>query len=467
MIGPEIITLGCRLNIAESEAIREMASGQDDLIVVNSCAVTGEAVRQARQAIRRAARARPDARIVVTGCAAQTDPAMFAAMPEVAMVLGNREKMEAGSYASPSQAPFASGEVEKSVRAKARTGIVPPLDFARRAFSTSLEPNGLRGMDEANGEGVFGPKIRVADIMAVRDTAPHMASAFADHARAFLEVQNGCDHRCTFCIIPYGRGNSRSVPAGAVIDKVKALVDAGYGEIVLTGVDVTSYGPDLPGSPSLGLLVERILTAVPDLPRLRLSSIDSVEIDDRLFDLVARHPRMMPHLHLSLQAGDDMILKRMKRRHSRADAVRIVERIKAARPDISIGADIIAGFPTEDETMFAGSLALVKDCAIVHGHIFPYSPRPGTPAARMPQVDRVAIKDRAARLRAACADQRNAWLQSLVGTRQQVLVERDGLTGHAENFAPVRFRDTRPACRVATTSIVALENGALIAQEAA
>jgi threonylcarbamoyladenosine tRNA methylthiotransferase MtaB len=414
MSGSEIITLGCRLNIAESEAIREMAGDQDDLIVVNSCAVTSEAVRQARQAIRRAHRARPDARILVTGCAAQTDPAMFAAMPEVTQVLGNREKMEAASYSRAGEA-----------------------------------------------------KVRVADIMAVRDTAPHMASAFADHARAFLEVQNGCDHRCTFCIIPYGRGNSRSVPAGAVIDKAKELVDAGYSEIVLTGVDVTSYGPDLPGSPSLGLLVERILTAVPDLPRLRLSSIDSVEIDDRLLDLIVRHPRMMPHLHLSLQAGDDMILKRMKRRHSRADAVRIVQRVKAARPDISIGADIIAGFPTEDEAMFANSLALVRDCAIVHGHIFPYSPRPGTPAARMPQVDRAVIKDRAATLRTACADQRTEWLQSLIGTHQQVLVERDGLTGHAENFAPVRFRDAQAPCRIAAATIVALENGVLIAQEAA
>jgi threonylcarbamoyladenosine tRNA methylthiotransferase MtaB len=441
--GPQIITLGCRLNIAESEAIREMAGPADDLIVVNSCAVTNEAVRQTRQAIRRARRARPDARIMVTGCAAQTDPAMFAAMPEVDRVLGNWEKMEAGSYSAPR--PFVSGSAGAHV-----------LDFARTDFSTSLEANGNADM-----------RVRVSDIMAVRETAPHMASAFADHARAFLEVQNGCDHRCTFCIIPYGRGNSRSVPAGAVIDKVKALVDAGYAEIVLTGVDVTSYGPDLPGSPSLGLLIERILRAVPALPRLRLSSIDSIEIDERLFDLIAHEPRMMPHLHLSLQAGDDMILKRMKRRHARADAVRIVERVKAARPDISIGADIIAGFPTEDEAMFANSLALMKDCDIVHGHVFPYSPRPGTPAARMPQVDKAVIKDRAARLREACSDRRAAWLQGLIGTTQRVLVEKDGLSGHAENFAPVRFRTPRPACAITDASIAALENGALIAQEAA
>ncbi|HKT78483.1 MAG TPA: MiaB/RimO family radical SAM methylthiotransferase, partial [Sphingobium sp.] len=307
----------------------------------------------------------------------------------------------------------------------------------------------------------------VSDIMAVRETAPHMASAFAEHARAFLEVQNGCDHRCTFCIIPYGRGNSRSVPAGAVIDKAKQLVDAGYREIVLTGVDVTSYGPDLPGAPSLGLLIERILRAVPDLPRLRLSSIDSVEIDDRLFALIAHEPRLMPHLHLSLQAGDDMILKRMKRRHSRADACRVVERLKSARPDLSIGADIIAGFPTEDEAMFENSLQLVQDCAIVHGHVFPYSPRAGTPAARMPQVDRATIKARAARLRAACEAQRQGWLEGLIGSAQSVLVERNGTSGHAENFAPVRFTRPQSPSSIVRATITGLENGALIAQEAA
>jgi threonylcarbamoyladenosine tRNA methylthiotransferase MtaB len=412
MPGPEIITMGCRLNIAESEAIRQMAAGQDDLIVVNSCAVTAEAVRQTRQAIRRARRERPQARILVTGCAAQTQPQSFAAMAEVDGVIGNREKMEAASF------------------------LPAPA------------------------------KVRVADIMAVRDTAPHMASAFADHARAFLEVQNGCDHRCTFCIIPYGRGNSRSVPAGAVIDKARELVDAGYNEIVLTGVDVTSYGPDLPGKPTLGLLVDRILNGVPDLPRLRLSSIDSVEMDDRLFDLLAHHPRMMPHVHLSLQAGDDLILKRMKRRHNRAQAVHIVERLKAARPGISIGADIIAGFPTEDEAMFENSLALVAECDIVHGHIFPYSPRAGTPAARMPQVDRATIKARAARLRAACEDRRAAWLTSLVGTTQSVLVERSGASGHAENFAPVRFATPQPPSTIVAATITGLEKGVLIAQEA-
>lgn len=412
MTGPQLITFGCRLNIAESEAMRGLTGDQDGLVIVNSCAVTGEAVRQARQAIRRARRESPDARIVVTGCAAQTDPAMFAAMPEVDAVIGNREKMQASSFAARAE------------------------------------------------------RVRVSDIMAVRETAPHLVSSFAEHARAFVEVQNGCDHRCTFCIIPYGRGNSRSVPAGAVIDRVKALVDEGYREIVLTGVDVTSYGPDLPGAPTLGGLVERILTHVPDLPRLRLSSLDSVEMDDRLFALVTREPRVMPHLHLSLQSGDDMILKRMKRRHSRAQAIRIVERLRDARPDIAIGADIIAGFPTETEDMFAGSLALVRDCHIVHGHIFPYSPRKGTPAALMPQTGKAAIKERAAQLREACAENRARWLASLAGTEQRVLAEGDGSHGHAENFAPVRL--ARPARRgeIVSVRIAGVEKDALIAQEA-
>ncbi len=418
MSEPTLITFGCRLNIAESEAMRGLAQGQDDLIIVNSCAVTGEAVRQARQAIRRAKRDRPEARIVVTGCAAQTDPAMFAAMPEVDSVLGNREKMRTESFA-------------------------PALPFADQP-----------------------QKVRVSDIMALRDTAPHLITAFAERARAFIEVQNGCDHRCTFCIIPYGRGNSRSVPAGAVIDRVKALVDEGYKEIVLTGVDVTSYGADLPGAPNLGNLVERLLIHVPDLPRLRLSSLDSVEIDERLFALITQEKRVMPHLHLSLQAGDDMILKRMKRRHSRADAVRLVERLLAKRPEISIGADIIAGFPTETEDMFANSLALVSECNIVHGHIFPYSPRSGTPAAKMPQVDKAAIKDRAARLRSACADNRARWLASLVGTEQQVVAEGDGSYGHAENFAPVRLPRPLERGEIARVTISRVEKDRLIAQEA-
>ena len=382
MQGAEIITLGCRLNIAESEAMRAMA-GDRDLVIVNSCAVTNEAVRRTRQEIRKAYRRRPDARVIVTGCAAQIDPKAFAAMPEVSAVVGNSEK---------------------------------------------LDPVLLLG-DE---------RVQVSDIMAVRRTAPHLAAAFAEHARAFIEVQNGCDHRCTFCIIPYGRGNSRSVPAGQVIDAVKDVVDRGFREVVLTGVDLTSYGPDLPGAPSLGQLIERILRHVPELERLRLSSLDSVEIDDRLFDLVTGEARIMPHLHLSLQAGDDMVLKRMKRRHSRADAVRIIEKIKAKRPDIAIGADIIAGFPTEDEAMFTNTLALIGDCDIVHGHIFPYSPRAGTSAARMPQIDPKLVKDRARRLREASVERKSAWLQSLVGSEQRVLIERGG-NGHSENFATVQM----------------------------
>ena len=378
---------------------------------------------------------------MVTGCAAQTEPETFAQMAEVDAVIGNREKLDPSHYPSS----------QRKLGSQAQRRALPPETPSSAGVTDVLEA---------------AEKVQVSDIMAVRETAPHMASAFAEHARAFLEVQNGCDHRCTFCIIPYGRGNSRSVPAGAVIDKARELVDAGYQEVVLTGVDVTSYGPDLPGSPSLGLLVERILKAVPALPRLRLSSIDSVEIDERLFDLIVHEPRMMPHLHLSLQAGDDMILKRMKRRHMRADAIRIVERLKAARPDISIGADIIAGFPTEDEAMFENSLKLVEQCAIVHGHIFPYSPRAGTPAARMPQVDRATIKARAARLRSACETQRQQWLQSLIGSTQSVLVERNGLTGHAENFAPVRFETPQPPSSITTATITALENGVLIAQEA-
>ncbi len=384
-----MITLGCRLNAAESAAMRALAGDQGDLVIVNSCAVTNEAVRQTRQAIRRAKRARPDARVLVTGCAAQVEPETFAAMPEVSRVVGNAEKLSA------------------------------------EAFGWSTE------------------KARISDIFAVRETAPHLAAAFAERARAFVEVQNGCDHRCTFCIIPYGRGNSRSVPAGLVVDQVKRLVDQGYQEVVLTGVDVTSYGPDLPGAPTLGSLVERILRHVPALPRLRLSSLDCIEMDDRLFDLVTGEPRVMPHLHLSLQAGDDMVLKRMKRRHSRAEAVALVERLKAKRPDIAIGADLIAGFPTEAEDMAANSLKLIDDCDIVMGHIFPYSPKRGTPAARMPQVPADAIKARAKALRAASVRRRANWLESLVGTTQRTLIELDGRNGHAENFAPVRLASER------------------------
>jgi threonylcarbamoyladenosine tRNA methylthiotransferase MtaB len=407
MSGPELITLGCRLNAAESAAMRALAAGADDLVIVNSCAVTNEAVRQTRQAIRKARRARPDARIYVTGCAAQVDPESFAAMPEVDRVLGNREKLLPSSFQRKLESPFSFEDNE-----------IP-------AFA---------GMTET--------KIEVSDIMAVRETAPHLAAGFAERARAFVEVQNGCDHRCTFCIIPYGRGNSRSVPAGLVVERIKALVGEGFSEVVLTGVDVTSYGPDLPGAPSLGQLVERILKHVPDLPRLRLSSLDCIELDARLFEIAAHEPRFMPHLHMSFQAGDDLILKRMKRRHSRAQAIETVARLKAARPEIAIGADLIAGFPTETEAMHENSLRLIDECDIVMGHVFPYSPKRGTPAARMPRVAPAVVKERARALREASARRRRLWLAGLVGTKQKVLVEKGG-HGHAENFAPVQLSQAR------------------------
>jgi threonylcarbamoyladenosine tRNA methylthiotransferase MtaB len=446
MSGAEIITMGCRLNAAESEAMRVLVGDQDDLVIVNSCAVTNEAVRQARQAIRKAKRARPDARVVVTGCAAQVDPAMFAAMPEVSAVLGNREKFEPAHW--------------QSVRAE-------PVEALPCTSRQKTEEKGLR---QAQAErklefGVNAADVRVSDIMAVRETAPHLVTAFAEHSRAFIEVQNGCDHRCTFCIIPFGRGNSRSVPAGLVIDRIKAVVDQGYAEVVLTGVDVTSYGPDLPGSPSLGLLVERILRHVPALPRLRLSSLDSVEIDERLEDIICHEPRFMPHLHMSFQAGDDMILKRMKRRHCRAQAVETVARLKAKRPEIAIGADLIAGFPTESDAMAENSLKLIDECDIVMGHIFPYSAKAGTPAARMPQVPHDAVKERARRLRAATARRKTAWLQSLVGTTQRVLVERNGI-GHAENFAPVRVAAGQDIGQIVPMKMIALNNDILTGEAA-
>ena len=449
MSGPELVTLGCRLNAAESEAMRRLARGQDDLVIVNSCAVTNEAVRQTRQAIRRAKRARPEARIFVTGCAAQVEPETFAAMPEVDRVLGNREKMEAGAWSD-----FPSS----------RRKLGSPCSSAQQ----DKEIPAFAGMTATAGAA----EIRVSDIMAVRETAPHLVAGFADRTRAFVEVQNGCDHRCTFCIIPYGRGNSRSVPAGLVVERIKALVGEGHSEIVLTGVDVTSYGPDLPGAPTLGLLIERILRHVPDLPRLRLSSLDCIEMDARLFDIAVGEPRFMPHLHMSFQAGDDMILKRMKRRHSRADAIETVARLKTRRPDIAIGADLIAGFPTETDAMHENSLRLIAECDIVMGHIFPFSPKRGTPAAQMPQVAPQVAKARARRLREASGRQRAAWLERLVGTRQKVAVERadsSGLVavGHAENFAPVRIVGHRNVTNkdkgtIVEACIKAVENDVLI-----
>ncbi|MBQ1499846.1 MAG: tRNA (N(6)-L-threonylcarbamoyladenosine(37)-C(2))-methylthiotransferase MtaB [Sphingomonas sp.] len=405
MSSPHVISLGCRLNLAESETIRTLLSDRDT-IVINSCAVTNEAVKQTRQAIRRARRERPGAELVVTGCAAQIDPLAFARMPEVDRVIGNAEKLRPDAWLSP-------------------------------------EP------------------VVVQDIMAVRETAPHLAASFSTHARAFVEVQNGCDHRCTFCAIPHGRGNSRSVPAGAVIDRVAQLAES-HAEVVLTGVDLTSYGPDLPGAPSLGQLVERILAHVPKLRRLRLSSLDGIEVDDRLFALLTGEPRLMPHVHLSLQAGDDMILKRMKRRHDRAQSVALAERLRTARPEIAIGADLIAGFPTESEAMFENTLALIAECGIVHAHIFPYSPRAGTPAAKMPQVEPEMVKARAARLRAAAAGTRDAWLRSLVGSTQQVLVERPGDRGHAGNFAEVRLAPSQVG-EIVSLKIVDVRDGKLIA----
>jgi len=430
----EIVTLGCRLNAAESEAMRALAGDQDDLVIVNSCAVTAEAVRQARQEIRRAAKRRPGARIVVTGCAAQVEPARFAAMPEVAAVIGNKEKWEAESFRPLLRHPGESRGPE-------------PWS----ATLAALDPGFRR--DDGTGS-VSRAEIRVSDIMAVRETAPHLVAGFGERARAFVEVQNGCDHRCTFCIIPYGRGPSRSVPAGLVIDRIKTLVDEGYNEVVLTGVDTTSYGPDLPGDQSLGHLVERVLKLVPGLQRLRLSSLDSVEIDDRLFDLVTGDRRIQPHLHLSLQAGDDMILKRMKRRHSRVQSVAMVERLKAKRPEIAIGADLIAGFPTEDEAMAANTRALLDDCDIVFGHIFPFSPREGTPAAKMPQLDPKLVKERARALREAADARRARWLQTLVGTEQSVLVEREDGRGHAGNYAPARLASGAARSRANTNGAV-------------
>ncbi|MGA8079320.1 MAG: tRNA (N(6)-L-threonylcarbamoyladenosine(37)-C(2))-methylthiotransferase MtaB, partial [Xanthobacteraceae bacterium] len=349
----DVVTFGCRLNAAEAEVIRREAeqAGFADTVVVNTCAVTAEAVRQARQTIRALRRQRPQCKIVVTGCAAQTEPQSFIAMAEIDGVLGNTEKLSAAGWRQ-ARAAFAGGGALK----EATTAIV-------------------------------------SDIMAVRETAAHLVDAFAGRTRAFVQVQNGCDHRCTFCIIPFGRGNSRSVPMGAVVDDVRRLVAKNYCEIVLTGVDVTSYGADLPGAPRLGALVKQILKHVPELKRLRLSSIDSVEADRDLFDAVADEARLMPHLHLSLQSGDDLILKRMKRRHSRADAIAFCAQMRRLRPDMVFGADLIAGFPTETEDMFARSVDLVDDCGLTHLHVFPFSPRAGTPAARMPQLPRRAIKE--------------------------------------------------------------------------
>jgi threonylcarbamoyladenosine tRNA methylthiotransferase MtaB len=419
MSGVDVITFGCRLNTYESEVMRRQAekAGLNNAVVINTCAVTAEAVRQAKQAIRRARRDNPQARIVVSGCAAQTEAATFAEMDEVDAVLGNEEKLNGASYRK-----------------------LPD-------FGVSAEE-----------------KIRVNDIMSVEATAPQMVDAIEGRARAFVQVQNGCDHRCTFCIIPYGRGNSRSVPMGAVVDQVARLVGNGYLEVVITGVDATSYGADLPGKPTLGLLARTILEQVPGLRRLRLSSIDSIEADDHLMGLIADEPRFMPHLHLSLQHGDDMILKRMKRRHLRDHAVRFCDEVRVLRPGIALGADLIAGFPTETDAMFDNTLSLINACGLSFLHVFPFSPRDGTPAARMPQLDRGLVKRRAARLRARGEAAYSAHLNSMVGTGQNVLIERPGL-GRTENFTLVRLDGGRPGS-IVPVQITGHDGGRLIAGDA-
>lgn len=392
---PQLVTFGCRLNTYESEVMRghAKAAGMDDAIIFNTCAVTKEAERQARQAIRKARKDNPNAKIIVTGCSAQISPEAYAEMPEVDRIIGNDLKLKAETW-------------------------------------------GEGGRNEA--------RILVNDIMSVKETASHLVEGFEGRARAFIQVQNGCDHRCTFCIIPYGRGNSRSVPIGEIVNQVRALVASGYNEIVMTGVDITSYGPDLPGSPTLGQMIRRVLALVPELPRLRLSSLDPVEMDDDLWRLIAEEPRLMPHLHMSLQAGDDMILKRMKRRHLRADAIEMCRRARSYRPDIAFGADIIAGFPTETEGMFLNTLNIVEECDLTFLHVFPYSERPGTPAAKMPQVFPEVRKERAARLRAKGEEQLTKFLKFHVKQERQVIVEKENY-GHTEHFAPVRLDRTLPA----------------------
>ena len=403
----DVLTFGCRLNGYESQVLRDhaRAAGLTGTVVVNTCAVTAQATKDARSAIRRLARERPGARIVVTGCAAQVEPEAFAGIAGVSHVIGNAEKMDPQAWTG-----IARGEGEAI------------------AVSDIMEVYGEHRLREEPVPTVSGD--------ALRETAHHLVEGIEGQTRGYVQVQNGCDHRCTFCIIPFGRGNSRSVPMGAVVEQVARLTENRVREVVVTGVDITAYGRDLPGTPSLGLLVKAILRHVPDLPRLRLSSIDSVEADAALVDAMAGEPRLMPHLHLSLQAGDDLILKRMKRRHSRDDAIRFCDAMRRLRPDIVFGADIIAGFPTETEAMFARSLDLVAECGLTHLHVFPFSPRPGTPAARMPQVERPVIRERAARLRDAGAQALAARLSAEVGAVRQVLVEAGGV-GRTEGFLPV------------------------------
>ena len=418
MTAPIFETFGCRLNAYETEAMRELgsAAGLDNAIVINTCAVTAEAVRQAKQRIRKLRRENPDARMIVTGCAAQTEPATFASMAEVDQVIGNLEKMTGDTW---------------------RNLAVPNLIGATE-------------------------KIRVNDIMAAKETAGHLIDGFGSRARAYVQVQNGCDHRCTFCIIPYGRGNSRSVPAGVVVDQITRLVAAGYNEVVLTGVDLTAWGADMPGQPRLGDLVQRILKLVPDLPRLRISSIDSIEADQALIDAIASEKRLMPHLHLSLQAGDDMILKRMKRRHLREHSIRFCEDIRKARRDIIFGADFIAGFPTETEAMFENTLKLVEECGLTWLHVFPYSARPGTPAARMPAVHGRAIRERAARLRALGSEQEQSHLHAQINRSHSILAESPRM-GRTEGFTEVTFATDQPVGQIVRAPIIGVQGNRLLA----
>ncbi len=421
-MGVDVVTFGCRLNAFESEVIAREAedAGLSDTIVINSCAVTNEAVAQARQSIRRLKRERPHARIVVTGCAAQIEPEMFATMAEVDRVVGNDDKMR---------------------------------NEAWRATRTALDLAAKFGVEPSE-------KIAVADVMAIKDMAPHLVDGFQNGLpRVFVQVQNGCDHRCTFCIIPFGRGNSRSVPMGAVVDQVRALVVRGHAEIVLTGVDLTSYGADLPGAPKLGQLAKQILRHVPELKRWRISSIDQVEVDRDLLDVIASDERLMPHLHLSLQSGDDLILKRMKRRHSRQQAIDFCAQVRRLRPDIALGADIIAGFPTETEEMFERSQDLIEECGLTFLHVFPYSKRPGTPAARMPQVSGEVIRERAKRLRASGEAALQKRLASEIGSMREVLIE-SATQGRTEHFLPVAIAGEVPGV-VRRLAIVGIDGARL------
>ena len=414
---PVFETFGCRLNAYETEAMRDLGKGLDNTVVVNTCAVTAEAVRQARQRIRRLRRENPDARLIVTGCAAQVEPQSFADMPEVDLVLGNLEKMQAATW----------------------QGLA----------------SGLIGKTET---------LLVDDIMSATETAGHLIDGFGTRARAYVQVQNGCDHRCTFCIIPYGRGNSRSVPAGVVVEQIRRLVDKGYNEVVLTGVDMTSWGADLPGGPRFGDLVQRVLRLVPDLPRLRISSIDSIEVDAALLDAITSEARLMPHLHLSLQSGDNMILKRMKRRHSREDSIRFCHQVREARPDIVFGADIIAGLPTETDAMFENSMKLVTECGLTWLHVFPYSARSGTPAARMPAVNGRVIKERAARLREAGAARVAAHLAAQVGVEHRILMENPTM-GRTQGFTETRFETPQPTGQIVQAKVTGRTTQALLVSD--